>query len=177
VTVEDVPVSAAPVVSLQASPTTVTSGGTATLTWSSENATVCTASGAWTGNENVSGSETTGPLTTSSTYTLTCSGAGGSTVQSATVTVTAAANNGTATLSWTPPTEDTDGGTLTPLSGYTVFYGTSPSSLTQSVFASGADITSYTVTGLSKGTWYFAVAANALDGTQSSMSNVASKTF
>jgi hypothetical protein len=43
--------------------------------------------------------------------------------------------------------------------------------------AVSASATSYTVTGLAAGTWYFAVAADAQDGTQSAMSNIGSKTF
>jgi hypothetical protein len=49
--------------------------------------------------------------------------------------------------------------------------------LAQSVTVSGASTTSYTLTGLTTGTWYFAVAADASDGTQSAMSNIGSKTF
>jgi len=168
---------AAPTVTLTASPATLSSGSAAVLTWSSTNATACSASGAWTGSENLSGSESTGPLKASSTYTLTCTGVGGSSAQTVTVAVTTAANNGTASLSWTAPTEDTDGGPLTALNGYTVYYGTSPSALTQSAIVGGATTTSYTVTGLAAGTWYFAVAADALDGTQSALSNIASKTL
>jgi hypothetical protein len=43
------------------------------------------------------------------------------------------------------------------------------------VSVSGAATTTYTVTGLATGTWYFAVAANASDGSQSAMSNIGSK--
>ena len=85
---------------------------------------------------------------------------------------------GTATLTWVPPTKNTNGTTpVTPLSGYTIYYGTSASSLTQSVVVSGSTTTSYTITGLASGTWYFAVAADAADGTQSAKSNVGSKTI
>ncbi len=76
-----------PTVSLAANPTSVASGGSATLTWSSTDATSCLATGAWTGGKATSGSETPGPLTTTSTFTLSCSGAGGSANQSVTVTV------------------------------------------------------------------------------------------
>jgi hypothetical protein len=93
------------------------------------------------------------------------------------VSVSAPPTSGTASLSWAQPTEDTNGAPLTTLTGYTVFYGTSESSLTQSVTVSGASTTSYTVTGLAAGTWYFAVAADAADGTQSAMSNIGSKTI
>ena len=86
------------------------------------------------------------------------------------------AATGTATLSWAPPTTNTNGTPVTPLSGYTLYYGTSPGALTQSV-AVGSSTTSYTITGLAAGAWYFAVAADAADGTQSAMSNVGSKTI
>jgi hypothetical protein len=45
----------------------------ATLSWSSNNATSCYASGSWSGNKSLSGSESVGNFTGSRTYTLTCS--------------------------------------------------------------------------------------------------------
>ena len=165
---------AAPSVSLAASPSTVLSGANTTLTWSSTNATSCTASGGWLGSRATSGSSTTGALNTTTTYALACSGAGGTANKTATVTV-AAAFNGTATLSWAAPATNTDGTPVTPLSGYTIYYGTSPSALSQSIPAS-ATATSYEITGLAPGTWYFAVAANAKVGTKSAMSNIGSDT-
>ena len=69
---------AVPVVTLSASPTSVASGGSSTLTWSSTNATSCTASGAWSGAQATSGSQSTGPNTIASFYSLTCVGDGGS---------------------------------------------------------------------------------------------------
>lgn len=64
-----------PTVSVNASPATVSSGSLVTLTWSSTNATACTASGAWSGTRPTAGSEQVGPLTQSATYSLSCSGA------------------------------------------------------------------------------------------------------
>jgi hypothetical protein len=62
------------------------------LTWSSTNATACTASGGWTGALATSGSKATAAITASTTYTITCTGDGGtSTPVSATVSVTAPA--------------------------------------------------------------------------------------
>jgi hypothetical protein len=66
---------------------------------------------------------------------------------------------------------------VTPLTGYTIYYGTTEGALTQSVVVSGATTLTYTITGLTTGTWYFAVAADAADGTQSAMSEIGSKTF
>lgn len=79
----------APTVSLSANPNNVASGGSSTLTWSSTNATDCNASGAWGGVKLLSGSESTGALTATSTFTLACTGTGGITSQSATVSVSA----------------------------------------------------------------------------------------
>jgi hypothetical protein len=59
-----------------------------TLSWTSTNATSCTASGDWMGSKQTSGSESTGNLASSKTYTLTCSGSGGSASDSVTVNVT-----------------------------------------------------------------------------------------
>lgn len=83
---------APPTVSLSASPASVSPGGSSTLSWSSTNATSCTASGAWSGSRAVTGSETLINLTVTGTYTLTCSGAGGSTEQSVTVSVIPSTN-------------------------------------------------------------------------------------
>jgi hypothetical protein len=66
---------------------------------------------------------------------------------------------------------------VTTLTGYRAYYGTSAATLTQSVAIGGAVTTSYEVTGLAPGTWYFAVAADTSDGTESAMSNVGSKTI
>jgi hypothetical protein len=79
-----------PTVSLTATPNSLNAGSTSTLTWSSTNATSCTAGGSWSGTRATSGSAQTSALTAASTFTLTCSGAGGSSSQSTSVTVTAA---------------------------------------------------------------------------------------
>ena len=76
-----------PSVSLAAVPSTVESGGASTLTWSSANATACSASGNWSGSKATSGSASTGPLTANSSFALTCTGAGGTATQSVNVTV------------------------------------------------------------------------------------------
>lgn len=68
----------APTVSISANPQTVNQGGSATLAWSSTNATSCVASGSWSGNKAISGSELLANLASSGTYTLTCTGPNGS---------------------------------------------------------------------------------------------------
>ena len=83
-----------PTVTLAANPTSVVSGSTTTLSWTTTNATSCTTSGPWSGtwsNANIaSGSKASTALTASSnTFVLTCTGAGGlATTKTVTVSVT-----------------------------------------------------------------------------------------
>lgn len=96
----------APTVTISASPATIALGSSSTLTWSSTDATSCTASGAWAGTKATSGSQSVTPAATGSgTYTLTCTGAGGSGTGAATVTVgPAPPPPPTVTISATPAT-------------------------------------------------------------------------
>ena len=93
--------------------------------------------------------------------------------------VVAGANaaTGSADVSWTPPTTNTDGSTLTNLAGYRIYYGTSSSALTEVVDISNIGVTDYVIGGLGTGTWYFAVKAYNSAGTESSLSNIATKTI
>jgi hypothetical protein len=70
-----------------------------------------------------------------------------------------------------------DGTPVTALSGYHVFYGNSTSNMTHSIAVSGATNTSAEISGLTSGTWYFAVAADAVDGTESPESQIGSKSI
>jgi hypothetical protein len=85
--------------------------------------------------------------------------------------------NGVATLDWMPPTENSDGTMLTNLAGYTVYYGTSSSDLSQSQKVSNPGLASYTVTGLTSGTWYFAVTSYSADGVESTRTSTVSTTI
>jgi uncharacterized protein (TIGR03118 family) len=79
-----------PTVSMSIQPTSVVLGQSATVTWSSNTGTSCSASGGWSGSEPASGTQTVTPSATGSvTYTLMCSGGAysGSTTQSATLIV------------------------------------------------------------------------------------------
>jgi predicted phage tail protein len=62
------------------------------------------------------------------------------------------------------------------LSGYRVFYGASPTSLTQSVEVTGSSATGKVITGLAPGTYFFAVAAVNSSGIVSDPSNAVSMT-
>jgi hypothetical protein len=92
------------------------------------------------------------------------------------ITVLAVAS-GSATLSWTPPTQNTDGSALTNLAGYRVYWGPAAGNYPNSVTLTNAGLTSYVVSNLAPGTYYFAVAARNSAGTESAKSNAASKTI
>ena len=83
--------------------------------------------------------------------------------------------NGTVTVTWTPPTQNTDGSTLTDLAGYWILYGTNTNNLNQQVKIASAGTTTYVVENLVPGTYYFAIKAYNAQGTESSRSNLASK--
>jgi len=92
---------AAPTLSLAS--TSIVTGSSTTITWTSANTTGCTASGSWTGALASNGSQTVNPTAVGTdTYTLVCSNAAGpSTATSASLSVTAVA---------TPPPSSGGGG-------------------------------------------------------------------
>jgi hypothetical protein len=92
------------------------------------------------------------------------------------ITVVAVAS-GSATLSWTPPTRNTDGSPLTNLAGYRVRWGTSAGNYTSSTTLNNPGLTSYVVGSLVPGTYYFVVTALNSAGVESQFSNAASKTI
>ena len=82
---------------------TVSQNGSATLSWNATDVTNCTATGDWSGSKGASGSETINSIMTNSQFILTCSGMGGTVNDTIDVAVVQS-NNGTALLTWTPPT-------------------------------------------------------------------------
>jgi hypothetical protein len=83
-----------PTITLSVDHPSVTSGSSVDVIWSTQNATQCTASGGWSGTEPLSGTVTSSALTANTTFTLTCTGPGGSQKESVSVTVTAASGGG-----------------------------------------------------------------------------------
>lgn len=96
-------------------------------------------------------------------------------LQAFSITVNAIAL-GSATLSWVPPTQNTDGSALNDLDAYTVHWGRQSGSYSSSVELD-AGLTRYVVDNLGAGTWYFATRACNSSGTCSNFSNEASKTI
>jgi hypothetical protein len=86
------------------------------------------------------------------------------------------AASGSATLSWSPPSQNTDGSQLSDLAGYRIYHGTSAGSLSYATQVS-ANSNSYVYGSLTSGTHYFAVTAYNTAGVESAMSAVGSKSI
>jgi len=85
---------------------------------------------------------------------------------------------GSATLTWTPPTQKTDGSPLgTDLAGFKIYWGTSQGNYPNSVTIDNPGVTTYTITDLVPGTYYFVATAFDRSGVESTPSNPASKTI
>jgi hypothetical protein len=124
----------------------------------------------------VTGTPDNSDVGTYSGITITVSdGKATATLQAFAITVTDI-GTGTATVSWTPPTQNTDGSSLA-LGSYVILYGRSATVLDRSITVTNPSITRFVVDNLSSGTWYFAVSAVSSQGASSSASNVATKTI
>jgi len=130
-----------------------------------------------TGNGTLSGTPTAAQVGTYSNIVIRVSDGKTSASLPAFSIIVNAVANGSATVSWTPPTRNTDGSALTNLAGYRIYYGTSSNSLNRSVQVANAGLASYVVGNLSPATWYFSVRAYTAGGAESAPSNVASKTI
>jgi len=85
------------------------------------------------------------------------------------------ASTGKATLSWTAPTQDTNGTPITDLAGYNIYYGTSSTTMTKVIAINSPASGSYTISNLPSGTWYFAIAAYTAQAVESPLSTIVSK--
>ncbi len=100
-------------------------------------------------------------------------GCGGSTESGGSVSDASSLSSSTAdsvTLSWSAPTENTNGSALTNLTGYIIYYGTSASAMTQTIDINTVGMLTYVVDNLSAGTWYFQIVAVNAAGVQSNPS-------
>ena len=100
------PLAPQPVVSLAVAPSDVIAGGIARLSWASDGAQNCWASGGWDGEQSLQGDRVTGKMMTPSRYALTCSGLGGTARSEVTLSVAGAVPPPppSVTLSAAPPT-------------------------------------------------------------------------
>ena len=91
------------------------------------------------------------------------------------ISVTSVSGTSSVTLSWTAPTRNTDGSTLTDLAGYRVHYGTSAGSYTHAVPLPNKSMTSVVIEDLTPARWYFAVKAYNSAGVESAFSDSVNK--
>ena len=93
------------------------------------------------------------------------------------INVSQPTTSGSATVTWTAPVYNTDGSALTDLAGYHLHYGSSLSALTTVIDIANPGATTYTVSSLASGTWYFAISAYTTTGLESALSNTGSKSI
>ena len=84
---------------------------------------------------------------------------------------------GSATLSWTPPTQNTDGSPLTDLAGYKFYWGTTPGIYPNMVMINNPGITIYVIENLEPGTYEFVATAFNAAGVESAYSGTLTKTI
>src|SRR5688572_10165024 len=108
--------------------------------------------------------------------TVTDSSGASASLPSFSITVSAAAAGGSATLSWVPPTQYTDGSALpaTELTAFRIYGGASATALGRIAEVDSAT-TSFSVQNLPSGTHFFAVTAVTLTGVESAPSATGSK--
>jgi hypothetical protein len=85
--------------------------------------------------------------------------------------------SGVASLQWELPPSKVSGEPLDDLAGYRILYGRSSSDLDHSVMIPDPAITSYQVSSLSSGVWYFAVVAVNSDGLEGPPTTLMSKSI
>lgn len=79
-----------------------------------------------------------------------------------------------ATVSWIPPTQNTDGTVLTNLAGYRLYYGTTTTNLDHSVAVANPGLARYVIENLSPTTWYVAMTAYNTGGQESDRTPISS---
>jgi hypothetical protein len=154
---------AVPSVTLTATASSTLAPANVTLTWITSEVGTCTASGGWSGPKVATGgTEVISNVLGTTTYLLSCSSA-----------------TGTATVSWTAPTQNVDGSPLTNLAGYELYRatsfagcGTAPPTIIDNAMA-----ISYVVTGLPTGNWHFCMKAFNTAGVRSILTGTVMKTI
>jgi hypothetical protein len=84
--------------------------------------------------------------------------------------------SGSATLSWAPPTQNSDGTPLTNLAAYRVYFGMNSDSLVNTLTINNPGVATFVVDQLTPATWYFGVTAVNSVGVESGFSNIGRKT-
>jgi hypothetical protein len=154
---------AVPSVTLTATASDTFAPANVTLTWITSEVGTCTASGGWSGPKAATGgTEVISNVVGSASYSLACSSA-----------------TGTATVSWTAPTQNVDGSPLTNLAGFELYRATSFAGCGTAAptIIDNAMATSYVVTGLPTGNWHFCMKAFNTAGVRSILTGTVMKTI
>ena len=154
------PVSAQNIISFTAEVTSGVETVVPVLTWDTTPlADDCTASGDWSGSKGPAGTETLPAITMGATYNLQCDWL-----------------DVTATLSWTAPTQNTDGTPYTDPKGFRIYYGmTQGGPYDNIVDIQDPNVTAHVVSPLVSGVWFFVSTAYNLNDVESDFSNEAMK--
>ena len=160
-------------VTLSVSPASIPANGYSTVQWNGTapcTATAVPAYAPWSGDKQASWSQSVAPQVTT-VLTLTCADGSAST----TLTVAGSpppppppppvVTYGT-TLTWTPSTD--------PVASYKLYWGQTQGAYTNSI-GIPATATTYAVTGLTEGTWYFQMSSIGTNGAEGPLSNIATK--
>jgi hypothetical protein len=83
--------------------------------------------------------------------------------------------DGSASLSWNPPTENADGSTMSDLAGYRIYYGKSPKKLNKTIVIDNPGLTRYVVENLAAAKWHFSMTSVNSSGKESARSKTVSK--
>ncbi len=82
---------------------------------------------------------------------------------------------GSATLSWMPPTQNSDGSPLTDLAGYKIYYGNESGDYQTIIQLDNPGITIFVIENLTPNTYYFVITAFNRIGNESDFSNEMSR--
>jgi len=82
---------------------------------------------------------------------------------------------GSVTVNWLAPEEQTDGSPLTDLSGYKIYWGTSPGDYPNSWRVNHPGVVTYVIENLTPGTYYLVATAFDSDGVESEYSDIVSE--
>jgi hypothetical protein len=80
-----------------------------------------------------------------------------------------------ATISWAPPTQNTDGSPLTDLAAYKIYYGVSEGNYPNQIRINNPGLSTYVVDNLTPDTYFFVSTSINSSGVESEFSNVARK--
>ena len=150
------PVSAQNIISFTAEVTSGVETVVPVLTWDTTPlADDCIASGDWSGSKGPAGTETLAAISMGATYNILCEWL-----------------DATATLSWTAPTQNTDGTPYTDPKGFRIYYGMSQDGPYDNIVdIQDPNVTTHVVSPLVSGVWFFVTTAYNLNDVESTFSN------